>query len=411
MKTQLLTLAATLAFFTSSATDRLVHELGLAGAYSTISSAIAASSAGDRILVYPKTGGASYVENPSLSLSNLQLLNAIEGERYKVQGSISVGTNGSVVGAEVNGAISDAGASGSNVHIVNCKVSNGSIYAGTNTGKSWIDNDSVINGYIKFYYGRVSGCYVSGTNQTNGCIELAFGAVISNDTAFIVGNKVESYSNGVSGIAIHCFSLSVYAYVSNNYIVMNSNTSGVGIGVLVTSVKGDPIKSNVLINNTVNTPTLGGAVSFEFDWSMACLVNVRNNISSFSPGGVANITGFANPSGSSPGITSEYNYVNGSIVPFQWMPIGTGNVSSSNSTIDLSTGAINSGGDAINGGDPSPAMLDLDLTRNDAGCYGGSLSRANFTTAETGSRVLWMNAPRFIFSGQGATISGEGVDK
>ena len=51
---------------------------GQGGAFPTINAAITAASAGDRILIYPKSGGSPYTENIVIN-KNLQLLCALEG--------------------------------------------------------------------------------------------------------------------------------------------------------------------------------------------------------------------------------------------------------------------------------------------------------------------------------------------
>lgn len=79
--------------------------------------------------------------------------------------------------------------------------------------------------------------------------------------------------------------------------------------------------------------------------------------------------------------------------------------------IDPATGGPSPGSPLIDAGDPDPRYLDLDLTRNDAGCYGGSNSRANFTTAMGSAVVGFMQAPRVVAQGDAVIISATGFDR
>jgi hypothetical protein len=81
------------------------------------------------------------------------------------------------------------------------------------------------------------------------------------------------------------------------------------------------------------------------------------------------------------------------------------------SAVDPGSGAPTAGSPLIDAGDPDPRYLDLDLTRNDVGCYGGSNSRANFTTPMGGAVVGFMQAPRVVSQGDAVNISATGFDR
>ncbi|MCX6896999.1 MAG: hypothetical protein NTZ16_16245 [Verrucomicrobia bacterium] len=404
-----------------SATDLRVEENGTSGAYTTINAALAAANAGDRIYVYPKYGGAAYVENLILTLTNIQLINATEGQRFKVDGTITLNAGCQLIGAELTNIdstvshIIDGGGSNSNVRIINCKVIAGNVIASATGAKTWIDNDSIMNGFISFYNGRISGCYVKGSSPF-GCIQLLSGAPTSNDTALVVGNKVEHYMYVDNSWAVWLNSSSVFTYASNNYIhSYNPFYVNSGIGLNFYGAKYSPSSSagNSIINNTVCKT--GTVTSFNNNFQVilttSTCIAFYNNIS-ISIGQPSLMGFFFN---GIDGVNFEYNYDINSATPFvKGNSAGTfssTNISNSNSSIDINTGSLNGGSDAINGGHPSALYLDLDLTRNDAGCYGGSYSLANFMVSETGARVLFMKAPRTVFATFPITISGEGVDK
>ena len=66
-----------------------------------------------------------------------------------------------------------------------------------------------------------------------------------------------------------------------------------------------------------------------------------------------------------------------------------------------------------NTGNPSNQYLDLDLTRNDIGCFGGSNSFANYHPIDDGksSRVSFVTTPRVLYQGETFTPSVIGFDK
>ncbi|MCX6897000.1 MAG: hypothetical protein NTZ16_16250 [Verrucomicrobia bacterium] len=373
------------------AADLIVEETGFDGAYTTISAAISAASSGDRILVFPKAGGAAYVENPTITLSNVQLLNAVEGLRFKVQGTISLGIGCIVIGAEVvSGNITDAGGLNSNTRIINCKIVSGNITA-SNYSKTWVDNDSVISGTISIWYGRISGCYIVATSGTG----ISLNTITYADSSVIVGNHIIAM-NGISFMGSFG-----YFDISNNFIETTKD------GIFISTSNWVTGPRFYCENNTIKAT--GSTLEFGIRVNNASsTINLRNTLiiasNSFTYAAYFCAWGFD---------AFRYNYYNGPGTAFSLSTIPTPdntNIAASNSTINAD-GTLVAGSDAINGGDPGAQYLDLDLTRNDAGCYGGSYSLSNFTTSETGARVLFMKAPRTLFSTHPIIISGEGVDK
>jgi hypothetical protein len=320
----------------------------------------------------------------------------VEGQRFNVQGTITLSAGCQLIGAEVSGggSIVDSGGLNSNVRIINCKVTTGNIYSYFNDGKTWVDNDSVLNGAIRIYNGRVSGCYVHGE------IQLLSGAPSSNDTVAIVGNHA----------AISCASTTVYSYVANNFVTLTGAPFGQpNIGILISGAKSDASIKNVVFNNTVNKAGPGASNAYKFSQASGALIEIHNNIATKEASAYSSAIGFVGNNQS--GMNFTYNYDHSSTTAFSNLPTDPTNISGSTTTVDSNTGILVAGSDAINGGDPGTAYLDLDLTRNDAGCYGGSYSRENFTQTDMGSRVVFMKAPREVLQGQPVNVSGEGVDK
>ncbi len=82
------------------------------------------------------------------------------------------------------------------------------------------------------------------------------------------------------------------------------------------------------------------------------------------------------------------------------------------SQVNQSTGAPSTGSPAINAGDPDASFTDLDLSRNDAGCYGGSYSRDNFDDPMTAAAtVLFLEAPRRTQAAWGMQLKADGFDR
>jgi hypothetical protein len=67
----------------------------------------------------------------------------------------------------------------------------------------------------------------------------------------------------------------------------------------------------------------------------------------------------------------------------------------------------------INGGTVDSAYADIDLTRNDAGCYGGSYTLDNFfpITANDWARVILVTAPRRVLVNGTINVKAIGFDK
>lgn len=70
-------------------------------------------------------------------------------------------------------------------------------------------------------------------------------------------------------------------------------------------------------------------------------------------------------------------------------------------------------GGNVNAGNPAVQYTDLDLTRNDAGHYGGSNSWANYFPADNGGKpqVNYFTAPRTILSTSTLNVSGSAYSK
>ena len=383
-----------------NANDIYVEENGLYGAYTSITAACAVAQSGDRILVFPRANNAYYVDYGTINLpANCKMLSAVPGQRFRdslPSGNFRIANNCQLSMAEICFS-----AYGSTVYldgisgwVSNCKIINANIISdGGNTSYVHIDNDSLIIGDILLNGGgRISGCYALDINLNS--------ASLNNDTTFIVGNWIGQMILGGS-------SNNNYVYIANNYCAwgipyLRLHTGGTGMNTIINNVFIDlPSSQNDGIIIYGNNSRL----------------RIENNlfINPFTyfhtPTAVIYLNGTLSPDS-----RISYNYVNfnnsSSNYTFAYgFTPDTTNHFTSNTTID-SVGHLIVGSDAINGGDPSVNYLDLDLTRNDAGMYGGSFSMSNFNTPGIGNpRVLFMTAPRSVLTTQTTNISADGVAK
>jgi hypothetical protein len=108
---------------------------------------------------------------------------------------------------------------------------------------------------------------------------------------------------------------------------------------------------------------------------------------------------------------AHYNYA----VPFNWTGMtndGT-NQAATNTTLNADGLNTNALSNTINGGTPDSAYADINLTRNDVGCYGGSYTLDNFfpITASDWARVILVTAPRRVLVNGTIQVKATGYDK
>ena len=411
------------------AADLCVNEAGTGGCYSSITAAIAAANDGDRILIQPKAGNAPYVETININKS-IQLLSNQEGIMWIMQGDISIspaiGRKISILHMRnVSGNISSAANSPvgarCEVNIMGGQIDNGKILFNHDYFNVNIVSNT-INGAVSIRYGNIIGNDMTAADNndlfynpvtTYSFIYLGTDAVSTNDTLYIVGNKMRCNAVSVcnvlySGITLN--STSQYFYLSNNlWLLPNAGSScSAGItGVYINNVKNSSIGQNNIINNTfysTNSSYFYGI--FITNHPANGTTNLLNNLILNTNTGT-----WINPvyvNSNSGVISASYNY---SDDPFyNLVNNGTNNLNS-NSTINTTTGQFNAGSDGINGGFPDLTYYDLDLTVNDVGAYGGSFSLSNFHPITGAARVYFVKAPRTVLQSGTLNIKAESFDR
>lgn len=394
-----------------SAIDRIVDVTGTGGAFTTITAALTAAQDGDRILVIPHAG--NFVENLVLTKS-LQVMSAVEGQRFNLQGSITFapGTAGREItvqnvliasGFGITSSLSPAGPRTA-VRVLDCKLLGGNLNMANSNYDVTVARDSLMNGGVNFSFGKVVGNFINGSiSCTND--------VASEDSNHIVGNRLVLPQGSYFFSPIFLSNSTQYTRLENNYIL---GTNGLAFSTGNALILMQAAKSGSGMNTIMNNTILSNANLFPASGSALILANVGsapglriwNNL--ITATGTA--SGFAIAS-SSP-IPVHFNALKSGLT-ITGTPTGTNLLASnSHSFITSSTGALSIGADAIDAGDPGLEFTDLDLTRNDIGCYGGSFSLENFLApGSAGAVVTFVDVPRRALQGGTVDIKAEGFDR
>jgi hypothetical protein len=409
-------IAFTINHLNSFATDRIVAEGGQGGAYSSINAAINAAVSGDRILIYPKANGGHYSENISITNKSLQLLSAEEGTRFKMSGYIYF--DPTVAGLElvVIQAHLLSGAIATNINAptgTRCKVTimdnileSGAISFDANYFDCNISNNTLLSGYIGFRFGKVIGNSVTQLYGCSHAIYISTDAVATNDINYIVGNSVimnEYHWCGTSIGGILNSSTTQFFYIANNFVDTNATYH---IGIYIAGTKDSNANKNCVYNNSILHNGNGNNWALYTSSHNSLTEFYNNTIDVNGPGAYA-----FGSSLQSVNDAFQFNYTNlNTTLSFNTIVNDGTNVQGAVFTMNPSTGEVTSGA-SVDGGNPDNAHTDLDLTRNDADCYGGSYSRENFIQTPGGAVTSFVIAPRRVLAGQTISISADGYDR
>jgi hypothetical protein len=372
------------------AADLTVQENGPVGTYSSISSAITAAVDGDRIIIHPKIGQDAWVENLTINKS-LELVSAQDSTLYKIQGDIEIealtGREVTIIGANiVSGDIKGIGIGWKTIINISGVIINGGEINFNNQFYVNVVSNIIENGDVRISNGNIIG------NELKNYYGIVISGSVIGDTIDIVANKVGD---------ILCVS-DIFLNVRNNFITTRLTTSGVN-GIQYTFVS-TSFKLNV-INNIIKAPESFTSSSSSTNWflkleSKAVILNnifyeVQNS-NSYGPY-------FDVETGSR--VDYNFNYLVSS-------PLSIGNrINSSVNPINNANGRLILPTPAQNGADPSFEYYDLDLTRGDIGCYGGSYSLDNYFPITGSSRVFNVDMPFGLTTGGTLNIKAKGFDR
>lgn len=360
------------------ATDRIVSP---SGTYNTISSAIDASGDGDRVLV------ASGTYNEFISLSrSITMLPLTEGGKYNVTQNVFIeNANGKTItiqGIRTNDIeLTGVYNTRTEVRILDSRFDEAILIHPYLYVEMMRDT---IGYYARICAGRVIGCRILGHSVSPDLpvaqIRVDVGSLLSSDIV-IIGNHLGS--PGSSG-NIRC-SANSRLVIENNFVVSTPLTQGIGID-RTADLHGPPSR---IVNNTIYSigSNSDSAISvYGTGTDQSCIL--KNNVSIGFNGQVISV-----PVGSNYVFSISHNMFGQA------------------SHIDPTTGAALAGSPLIDAGDPAAQYLDLDLSTNDVGCFGGSNSRANFTTGMGSAVVGFMQAPRVVSQGEPVNINAIGFDR
>ena len=351
------------------ATDRVVS---VSGTYNTISSAIAASSDGDRILVQ----SGNYNEDLSISKS-LAFLPLLEGTRYTLNGSVKLdGANGKTIdmsGIRILDKVTKIGTYNTRTQFRMFDSYAGNCFLPDPFIHIELYRDTIVS-FAQFSSGSVVGNVLPGKSGLYAII-LVSGASSLTDDILIIGNSL----GGTNGFGIE-ISSDLRFYVEGNYIVNTGNQPAVQIS----RTQDLSTPPSTIINNTFYSSTPAAL--------LAVTSNKYYNLYAKNNANIGFNSGFISTQG--------------------WTQlVQSNNLFTAPSWINATTGQPTVSSPLLNAGDPDPRYLDLDLSTNDVGCYGGSNSRANFTTPMGSAVVGFMQAPRVVAQGEAVNITAVGFDR
>ena len=171
---------------------------------------------------------------------------------------------------------------------------------------------------------------------------------------------------------IYWSSTTMYFDIRNNYI--QASNYGIYIGTTSSSASTDKI-----YNNTVSITNAGSSINYGIYVATVSgsTVDIQNNVVDRNDAVAYTYYGIYTSTGGT--LTLTYNYVDDA---FTYPIGGSATVSLNNVTntgISLNGNGITTSNVGVNGGNPGAQFYDTDLTVNDAGCYGGSFTLANYT--------------------------------
>lgn len=377
----------------ASAADLNVRATGAGGAYTTVSAAITAANNGDRIIIQPKTDGSAYVENLTINKS-LTFVSETNYNKYFIRGTVNITpaagrvvtisnlSSGNFTIYNVSVATATTGGR-TTLNLYNCYLNNvDATQANTTTNIS----GCTVSGYVFFSHGRATGNSVGRMTAYNS----------SSDTS-LATTDVEIIGNACN---------SVIANQQTSYNFKFYNNFATGFGVYSTKAG----SSNEIVNNTVYDPNGGDVAPIYITGNgnpgSGGNIAIMNNAISF----VVAQTNACIQSDGIATVTATYNVSTNAFVT-------QGTITQSNNTGSVNMSFNNTAytvtGGNVNAGNPAVTYTDLDLTRNDAGHYGGSNSWANYFPADNGGKpqVNYLVTPRAILSTSTLNVTGSAYSK
>ncbi|MBL0098443.1 MAG: hypothetical protein IPP46_19660 [Bacteroidetes bacterium] len=390
------------------ATDLVVAAGGAGGAYASINAALAAAAPNDRIIVYPQAGGGAYSDTNIRITKSIQILSANEGAYYAVDAPVinitpsTAGINVTIIGMKlltgsIFSTIASPTGSRSTINLLNDSLSDGLISINHDNYDLTVASSHVQAG-LTFRFGKAIG------NIIRSAVTINSDASVNNplDTVLVIGNKVFGYTaSNYSGI--YWNSTTHFFAIQNNFISLTYYLNGYGTGIFIATSKNSTAGINMINNNTVYKASTALSYGIYFTGAASSYTEILNNLIAGSASYAVYVT--------SGNVSVHYNYfTSASLLGFT--NDGT-NITATNVTLNAEGLNTNPLSNTINGGTTDSAYADIDLTRNDVGCYGGSFTLNNFfpITSNDWARVILVTAPRRVLVNGTIHVKAIGFDK
>ncbi len=252
------------------------------------------------------------------------------------------------------------------------------------------------SGFVRINFGNVIGNDVNSTGSTPAIRLQPVSTSFAGDTAVVMANKAVS---GTGAIAILVNTSAQVHHIRNNWVrhAWKGIEARAGSGAFGTI--------NQITNNSVQGGQAAGGALLGIVLASTGLNTVwelmNNAIGSENGSSDAGIFRDAGVNGQ---VNVFYNHVNAGMAT----PISAGFTFASNNTLDQpvtfnADGTFLNAPSAIDGGNPAPALYDLDLSVGDAGASGGSYTLSNFFPLHAGAARVYMTGHPFN-ARQGSTL-------
>ena len=386
---------------TLNAADLYVNNSGQAGTYTTVSSAVAAAAANDRIFVSPY---ANYIENIVIT-QNLTMACAVPGSYFSITGTLTITGSPNldvrIIGAEFAGALNaNTGtatlANKADVYLVDSKVS-------SVVGQDYMKLHllfSTLGFSANFRHGEMRMCNVSASITISDGPNTGIG-----DTLFLVANQAAgiTWSNNDN-----------LFYFSNNYINTNQNNVSGPAAIVISNHFYSAAAKNLMINNSLlsynsnSTPIGTINLSTTGDRSNIWLYNniMMNGYSSGAQ--TAAFTAYGAGTGQ---VQAIYNYMRGSLPGTVLNQVSGNTQITAGAVVSMDTyGRSQEATLVVDQGSPAIEFYDIDLTRNNRGSGGGGFTVENYLATGTGrARVYNLMMPSEIWNGMSPSVKADGT--
>lgn len=361
---------------------------------SFISIAITGTIDGDRIIINNKPGGLPWNEDILINKS-LTFLSAVDNDQFFVQGEYTVqhapGREISIIGMEnANGSITSIAPGATSRTILNimwCTFTSGGVDVDHAFFELNLASCTFLGGNgVSFVYGKVIGNEMGGRTIT-----LESDGISEQDSVHIVGNS--------NAFRITCNTSTHYLFVSNNHIIQ---TGQFGVALSLAQTK-NGVGVNVIRNNSIRSSGEG----IRLEAACAGKIDVYNNLIDDYALGDYGIRNF-----SSAKLTVSFNFIDLSFDNAELSGIVNDGTNTLSGSINMNLDGSSNWVGTIDGDSPAISEYDLNLTRNDPGCFGGSYSHANFFPIDgTSSKVYYLKMPSQILVGGSNAVTGFSFDR